>query len=334
MTLRWTIREPADLRKWNKVCYLLHLGQGIAAIVYTIMFENAREFRIPLETNYAKWNETSGPVHANQKIADVPFAAVACVVPFLSFIAHFLLTYDWPTRVNYEQTIKQFYNTARWIEYAFSSTLMFFLICLLFSIYDLTSLLALACINATTMFCGYLMEQANRLKLSQMQENYRKDKLVLPKLTWLPFIVGAGLGVVQWTLLYSTFSSITQTMPAIVWALVFTYFVLYLSFALNMAYMYYASVQTVFKSDPLLPTKPVQVYYTNTNDSTYYFGWPSRVATLPQDKPMDSSLILKNEPLQVYYTSERIYMVLSLTSKSILLWLIMAGVNQPNPYTP
>lgn len=295
MLLKWNIQEPADLRGWNVLCYVLHLGQAIAAVIYTTQLENARNFRTPLQTNYAIWNKTTGPAHANQNIAEIPFAALACAVPFISFLAHFLLSYDWAMKQRYEQSILQFYNTARWVEYAVSSTLMFFLICLLFSIYDLTSLLALSCMNATTMYCGYLMEQGNRLKLQQLQENYTKLKLLRPDLSWTPFTVGASIGIVQWALLYSTFSSIDNTMPIIIWALIFTYFILYMVFAVNMAVMYWSC---------------------------------TRVATTSFTTPT-----LKYAPRQLYYISERVYMMLSLTSKSILVWLIMFGVNQPNPYT-
>jgi hypothetical protein len=262
-------KESDSLKKYNYACFWAHFLQSLAAIIYTVYSDQARDFRVYILTHYADWDPDLGPKSATQVIGTFPLAAVTCAVPMLSAIAHL---YIGLTYVNYRQRIAEFTNTVRWIEYAFSSTLMFFLICLLFSIYDISTLIALACINATVMFCGYVMEQ----------QNYELLKTgAKPILT--SFYVGCSIGVVQWALLYSTLSVTDGSMPAIIWALLFTYAVLYMLFAVNMFVLY-----------------------------NYSEG--------------------KNNTIR-YINSEKYYMILSLTSKSLLLWLILSGVNQPNTFT-
>ena len=52
-------------------------------------------------------------------------------------------------------------NRFRWVEYAFSSSLMIGLIAMLFGMYDIISLVLLMSLNATMNFFGLLMETTN-----------------------------------------------------------------------------------------------------------------------------------------------------------------------------
>jgi hypothetical protein len=259
-----------NLKYYNSACAILHGLQGIGAIIYTVFNHNANEFRVPILTHHAKWNETTGPADATQELGLFPLAGVTCSLPFMSCLAHIIMACSEHFGQNntYRKNINKYRNPWRWIEYAFSSTLMFFLICLLFSIYDLSTLMALAIMNASIMFLGYVME---------------KDHSVQPsKFGWKPFFVATGIALVQWGILYSTLSTTDDRMPDLIWAVLFSYFFLFLLFPANMAWL--------------------------------YWNWD----------------LDKNNK---YIKSERVYMLLSLTSKSILLWLILFGVNQPNVYT-
>ena len=73
---------------WNALCALFHGTQVVAAIIYTVVSDNAKDFRVPIITHYAIWNTTTGPEDATQTLGLFPLAAVTCAVPFLSFIAH------------------------------------------------------------------------------------------------------------------------------------------------------------------------------------------------------------------------------------------------------
>lgn len=274
MSLKSVTVLKKNLFWWNAACAFFHSTQVAAAIVYTLLSENAKDFRVPILTHYAIWNDITGPEDSTQILGLLPLAAVTCVVPFLSFLAHLNMA-TW-CRQKYETDIMEFTNSMRWIEYAFSSTLMFFLICLLFSIYDLSTLLALATMNASVMFFGYLMEQMNKDYRSAIGSN---------TINWKPWLVGFAIGLMQWSLLYSTLSVADNDMPALIWAVLFSYFILYMLFALNMLVLYKK--------------------WTNA----------------------------QNDKLDTYLLSEKYYMILSFTSKSILLWLIIAGVNQPSSYT-
>lgn len=265
-----------NLNRWNWVCFCIHFLQGVAAILTTLFLENAKNFRVPLLTHYAKWIDDVGPTNDTQHVTLVPFAAVTCAVPFLSAIAHLCMAlsgYSETSQSAYSTHIRTLKNPYRWIEYAVSSTLMFFLISLLFSLYDLLLLIALMIMNITVMWCGYLMEK------------YNTEKTLKNETDWTFFHFGCLIAVSQWAILWSTVFDTSSTMPALIWAVIGTYFVLFMSFAINMAYFYGR-------------TKPGL-----------------------------------NGTKHAYLDSERWYMILSLVSKSLLLWLILFGVNQPSTYT-
>jgi hypothetical protein len=275
------------MNKWPKLntlnwaSFWAHFLQGIGAILTTLYLENAKNFKVPLQTHYAKWVEDVGPTNDTQSVALVPFAAVTCAVPFLSAIAHLCMAlsgYDETKspQSSYTQRILNLKNPYRWLEYAISSTLMFFLICLLFSLYDLLLLVVLMLINVTVMWCGYLMEKYNTKETLK----YGVD--------WTPFHFGCFLAVAQWAIVWSTVFR-TIEMPALIWAVIGTYFVLFMTFAINMGCFY--------------------------------------------RRCRNGKAALVDSFLDSYLTSERWYMVLSLVSKSLLLWLVLFGVNQPSPYT-
>lgn len=265
-----------SLKKWNILLAFLHFVQFIGAITFAALNTNAVNFRVPLLTHYAEWLEDTGPKDATQKIATIPLAFVTCALPLMTSFSHLFVVKNFN---QYQENLGNFFNTWRWIEYSVTSTLMFFLIALLFSIYDLSTLLCLCVMNATVMYCGYLMEQHNK--------DFLKGTNAVVSLKWHSFWVGSAIGIVQWALLYSTFSQgDSSNMPAFVWAAIMTYFFLYFVFALNMGNFY------------------------------------RKVANSGQEK------------FKMYYTqTENNYMWLSLISKSILLWIIIFGVNQPSSYT-
>ena len=260
-----------SLKVWNIICCLWHFLNFIAALILAISITKIGDFRMPLQTSYVYWNKT-GPATQVQEVAQLPFAYVTVSVPLFAAFAHL-----WFAISNtYISNLLKKKNPIRWLEYAFSSSIMFVLIALLFGIYDLTSLITLFTINAVTMYFGYLMEILNT-----------DDKIL-----WHPFIVGCFLGAVQWGCLFSTLSSIGEDVPNFVWALTASYAVLYGCFALNM-FWYFSKFE----------------YFMCCYEKNEHSIGPSN---------------------KKFRASEKVYMILSLVSKTLLLWLIFFGALQPS----
>lgn len=292
------------LQKWNGFLSIVHWSVFIVATVLVTQYANTRNFRVPIVTHFAEWDPNTGPVDSTQKLGLFPFAYVACVIPMLSAIAH---TVAYLKNKSYNNT--NLYNTDRWIEYSFSSTLMFFLICLLFAIYDISTLIALSTMNASVMFCGYMMEQLNN-----------KNQLTT-SIRWAPFNIGCFIATVQWALLYSTLSKTNEQMPFLIWIALGSYFYMFLLFPLNMFSFYMFGNDSV-RNFGKLCFLPYTLWYILQEFFFKCF----------KNKNQENSLnvsITANK----FEKHEKIYMVLSLTSKNLLLWLIIFGVNQPSVYT-
>ena len=85
--------------------------------------------------------------------------AIGLVTPFflyLSALAHFILVL-YPG--SYLNQISSGINRLRWYEYAVSSTLMIVMIAVLFGVWDLGQLIAIAGCNASMNFFGLMMEE-------------------------------------------------------------------------------------------------------------------------------------------------------------------------------
>jgi len=258
----------------------------VLALIFCVVFASIADFRLPLQTSYAHWVEDEGPVTDLKKIASIPFAWIVVSVPLLSAIAHlYAATLGWE---KYTYNLRNYCNPLRWLEYAVSASLMFVLIALLFAIYDLSLLIAFFTLSATVMYTGHVMESVNTGISDQPSNAYdpkndgKNDPDVasfMPEnpagIQWEPFAVGCAISTVQWALLYSTLSTADfSAMPVYIVILLFTYFLLFMGFAVNMWY-----------------------FYAYSKD---------------------------------FIATEVRYMILSFTSKTLLLWLIFGGVMQPS----
>ena len=126
----------------------------------------------------------------------------------------------------YERNLAREQNPARWWEYSLSASLMIVLIAMLTGISDLAALIGLFGVNAAMILFGLAMEQANR---PGAPVNSR------------PFVYGCLVGAVPWIAIavqiaYS--ESQTGNVPGFVYGIFFSLFVLFNSFAVNMALQY------------------------------------------------------------------------------------------------
>lgn len=156
----------------------------------------------------------------------------------------------------YERCLDRGTNYARWIEYSVSASIMIVLIGLFVGVRDLAALVALFAANTAMILFGLVMER--------QQRPGRAD--------WSAFWFGSLVGLAPWALV-AAYVAQPPTVPAFVYAITVVQFVLFFSFAVNMA-LQYARV-----------------------------GW-----------------------WRDYLHGEITYIVLSLTAKSLLAWLIYGNV--------
>ena len=304
-----------SLVTWNWACAFLHLAQGIAAIYLTTSeLQNAKDFRVPLITHYAVWDEKTGPKDATQHVAVLHFALITCAVPFISFFAHLFMGYsaynDFSESGWYKRNLNNLQSPYRWLEYSISSTLMFFLIALLFSIYDLNILILLMTLNVVIMLMGYLMERDNINNVNSFKIN----------ISWIMFMIGATLALIQWAIVFSTLTTTDDDMPALIWAVIFVYLFLFSVFPINMWNFYYSLTNYEQHDNFLL-------------NSLFVFFVKPFTAITKLFVETNNNYASKDQVKKLYLETEKRYMILSLTSKSFLLWLILFGVNQPSTYT-
>ena len=209
------------LRIYNLVMGIFHAAQGI------LMVWLSNDFTLPIRTNYLLFDTATRKLVTDTQTAfNLKFGiAVACFL-FLSALAHLLLTlpgiYPW-----YIKNLKKGINKARWIEYAFSSSLMIILIAMLTGIYDLVALIAIFAVNASMNLFGYMMELHN-------QTTERTD--------WTSFTFGCLAGIVPWGILVlqmvGSASGNNADIPGFVYAILITIFATFNIFPVNMVLQY------------------------------------------------------------------------------------------------
>jgi hypothetical protein len=143
----------------------------------------------------------------------------------ISAVAHFSISapgvYDW-----YARNLAKGINHARWMEYSLSASLMIVVIAMLVGIYDIASLILIFAVNATMILFGWLMEIHN-------QRTEKTD--------WMPYWFGVFAGAVPWVVIaiYLVGSgNEAGGPPGFVYAIFFTIFLFFNSFAVNMVLQY------------------------------------------------------------------------------------------------
>jgi len=217
-----------SLRRYNAAAGFLHLFTGIIMLALGILLEWSRD----IYTFYVKINVVSpGPPPIFEVVPDpqilftLSFLGVLLAsFPLMSAMAHFTIAF--PKNKQYNAFLKSGMNPYRWYEYAFSSSVMIFVIGL-FLVWDFWSLVMIFVLNATTMMLGYQMELLN-----QKTE----------KTNWSPFLLGMVTGFVPWIVIFAYFSAAISSSdtapPTFVYLILIIYFVLFNIFALNMVLQY------------------------------------------------------------------------------------------------
>jgi hypothetical protein len=217
--------RSANLCRWNAVLAALHLVQ--AAAIMALSFAKNPVVTSPVVSTYLRFDETTKHlVTAQRSIWDLPIGPAVALFFLMSAVAHFTMAF--PARRWYEARLARGQNPIRWIEYAFSSSVMIVVIAALAGVQEVGTLIAIFGVNAAMIMFGWSMEIANE----------GRDR---PQ--WLHYIFGCIAGAVPWivifvTLLVSATEPGSAPIPGFVIAIFVTLFIGFNVFAINMVLQY------------------------------------------------------------------------------------------------
>lgn len=204
--------QASTLRRDNLVAAVVHLGQALAVLAL------ATSFALPVTATYLAGPPGTPPAD-EVVLFDLPTGASVAAFLLLSALAHVAVATFW--WAGYRADLTRGRNRGRWIEYAFSSSLMIVLIAQLVGISDVAALVALFGVNASMILFGWL------------QEHYEDPG----SRGWLPFVFGCIAGIVPWlaitVYLVSPQSTSGAEPPVFVYGIFVSLFVFFNVFALN-----------------------------------------------------------------------------------------------------
>jgi hypothetical protein len=206
------------LRTWNALLAVAHAAQGVAILLL------ASGATIPITWSYLDGPPATG-AQTTETLVKLPFGPAVAAFLFLAALDHGLMAAprvtDWDRR-----NLANRMNPARWWEYSVSASWMVVLIAMLTGLRDVGALVAIFGVNAAMILCGLLMERVNR------DEDGAVD--------WRPFVYGSLLGVVPWVAIGIQLGhgESRADVPTFVFAIFLSLFVLFFSFAVNMALQY------------------------------------------------------------------------------------------------
>ncbi len=208
------------LRTFNLAMFVLHLGQGIAMLILS------NDFSVPVTTAFVEYSRSAGKLEpVLNQIFSLKLGPLVAGFLFLSALAHLMISlpriYDW-----YVANLKRGLNLARWIEYAFSSSIMIVVISMLVGMYDGISLMFAFFLNMMMILFGWVMEVHNQ---------------TTQKTNWTSYIFGCIAGAIPWVgvALYLFLSgSGNAKAPTFVYWIFFSIFLFFNVFAINMILQY------------------------------------------------------------------------------------------------
>jgi hypothetical protein len=211
-----TNRSPDEsryrrLRLYNAAMGVLHAVQGIVILIL------ANDFSLPVSATFMADAPGAQPPELTH-LFDLRVAWGIAAFVFISALAHFIIAAPGGFDAYKHQLMRQ-QNAFRWVEYAFSASIMIVLIAMITGITDIAALVALFGVNASMILFGWLME-----KYEQPGNP-----------NWLPFFFGCVAGIVPWIAIGIYFFSPGEAAdpPNFVYGIFFSLFVFFNVFALN-----------------------------------------------------------------------------------------------------
>ncbi len=227
---------PADtsrsLRRWNRGLTFAHGLQFLAMIAISataVVFAPVVPTIKPIIEN----GSFTGVEQTSVTLFSIPLAYVIASFFLMSAIAH--ASAGWLVRGRYEAFLARGINPLRWIEYAFSSTVMIVAIAYLSYITDFPALVAIAGCNVAMILFGWSMEAANEGRLPKGE-----------RIDWKHYLFGCIAGVIPWIAIFSilwAYSAQTGLpadagIPAFVYVIIASLFVAFNIFAITMILQY------------------------------------------------------------------------------------------------
>jgi hypothetical protein len=215
MTADDVLTRYRRLRTFNVAVGALLLAEA----AYMLVASN--DLALPVTASYLRDDPVAvtGPTLASE-VFSLRIGPAVAVFLVLAALDHLLVS---APRVHrwYERRLDRGVNYARWIEYSVSASLMLVLIGLFVGIRDLAAVVALFAVNTAMILFGLLMERHQRPGSAD----------------WSAFWFGSLVGIVPWALI-AVYVTQPDQVPGFVYVITVVQFVLFFSFALNMALQY------------------------------------------------------------------------------------------------
>jgi hypothetical protein len=218
-----------SLNRWNRVLSALHGLQFVAMLAVASTAAAFAPF-VPTVKPILVNGQFTGIEQTQVQLFSIPLAWLIASFLAMSAIAHALA--GWPLRARYEAWLARGMNPLRWVEYAFSSTVMIVAIAYISYIRDVPALVAIAGCNVAMILFGWSMEAANE---------GRRDHP-----DWKHFVFGSIAGLAPWLGIFSILLAYGLQpdlpagagIPAFVYAIVITLFLTFNVFAITMVLQY------------------------------------------------------------------------------------------------
>jgi hypothetical protein len=214
-----------SLFRWNASLSVLHLVQALAMLALSLGV--ATVVTTPIVSSYLTFDTaTRTLVPAQRLLFDLPIGPAVALFLLLSAIAH--ATFAFPFRSRYEGWLARGQNPGRWVEYAFSSSVMIVVIATLVGIREIGTLIAIFGVNAAMNLFGWSMEIANEGRTRPQ---------------WLHYVFGCIAGIVPWLVIFvALWTAATEpgaaAIPGFVIAIFISLFVSFNVFAITMVLQY------------------------------------------------------------------------------------------------
>ncbi|MFA5926826.1 MAG: heliorhodopsin HeR [Patescibacteria group bacterium] len=214
-----------QLRRWNIFASILHFVSGI------VMLSVSTDLKVPITSSFLRFNQATQSLAPELgELFSVKLGPLVASFLIMSALAHLVISLPGINQW-YNNNLKNHINIARWIEYAFSSSVMIVVISMLVGIYDLATLIVVFFLNATMILFGWMMELHNHA-LRQDQGKQQTN--------WTAFIFGCIAGIGPWIAitLYLVSPGTADNPPTFVYWIFVSLFVFFNIFAINQYLQY------------------------------------------------------------------------------------------------
>jgi len=217
-----------SLRRWNRFLAFAHGAQFVLMLLVsrtTALFEPVVPTVRPVIVN----GEFTGIEQSSVLLVSFPLAYLIASFFLMSAVAH--AAAGWFLRDRYQAWLARGMNPLRWVEYAFSSTVMIVAIAYISFITEFPALVAIAGTNVAMNLFGWSMEAVNEGR---------------ERVDWKHYIFGCIAGIIPWIAIFSILWAYSAQeglpaeaqIPGFVYVIIASLFVAFNIFAITMVLQY------------------------------------------------------------------------------------------------